>query len=477
MATVDPPQAAASAPPKTTVRHPALSLWQSAVEHVVRGAAAVAHGVEAHLVDAHHALEHAMQRGASAHAAAADAGAPAPGEDVQAELSKLHYELAEAIRSGDQTAVDDVEFRIRSYSDLDLTGWASCVVEYLKHHDGRGDTPMYRDWRTDGGGRLDYSLIPWTLPADAKVALIADWGTGLDDAVAVLEDVRAQGVDAVVHLGDVYYAGTPQECEANFNAVFDRVWPDAASRIPVFNVPGNHDYYSWGVGFYGTILDRINANAPAGTAQPASYFCLRTADGAWQLLGMDTGWADHDPIHAQASPSLQDSEVAWHRDKLDGFGGRTILLSHHQLFSTRSGVGDPGSDKPYLNQHLMDVFQPYFGRVAAWFWGHEHNLAVYQDGLFGLRKGRLIGCSAYEAAHYDDPYEQKYPEVPYLQPVVRLGAGDDYYNHGWVMLDFGRRNPDGAIRATYRQLPSWAGKTRRTLPENQPAVMFEEDVG
>ncbi len=80
----------------------------------------------------------------------------------------------------------------------------------------------------------------------------------------------------------------------------------------------------------------------AGCLQKASYFCLRTEDGAWQFLGMDTGYNDRDPTSPMA-PGLQPSELKWHRDKLDRFRGSTIMLSHHQLFSAHAKLGDgPG---------------------------------------------------------------------------------------------------------------------------------------
>jgi hypothetical protein len=38
--------------------------------------------------------------------------------------------------------------------------------------------------------------------------------------------------DIVVHLGDIYYSGTPSECDDNFLAVINQVLDRANTNIP-----------------------------------------------------------------------------------------------------------------------------------------------------------------------------------------------------------------------------------------------------
>ena len=109
-----------------------------------------------------------------------------------------------------------------------------------------------------------------------------------------------------------------------------------APRPAFFAIPGNHDYYSGGGGFYHTI-DTVNSGI-ANCAQQASYFCLRTDDDKWQFLGMDTGFNDRVPtgqLTDPEGPDLHEDEYDWHKDKLETFTGSTILLSHHQLISAK----------------------------------------------------------------------------------------------------------------------------------------------
>lgn len=49
------------------------------------------------------------------------------------------------------------------------------------------------------------------IKADSKIGIIGDFGTGLKDSIELLSNmILKHGVDVVFHLGDVYYAGTPE---------------------------------------------------------------------------------------------------------------------------------------------------------------------------------------------------------------------------------------------------------------------------
>jgi hypothetical protein len=375
--------------------------------------------------------------------------------------------LGEAMAAGNDAEAARLTAEIRKFSSADWPGWITCAEIYAKYLLQYG-TALYRDWRREGNSDRNYSVIQWKLPNNARVGILGDWGTNMDDARAVLSVMKQKGVDAVIHLGDIYYSGTPDESNQALQILRDVLGPD----IPVFNLPGNHDYYAFGHGFY-PMLDALNTAIPAAR-QAASYFCLRTEDGTWQFLGMDTGYNDGNPV-VQRAPALVASEADWHRDKLETFGGKTILLSHHQLFS--AGEDIRSSARPWLNEYLLGVFQPYFrDRVAAWLWGHEHNLVLYADGVMGLQKGRLIGASAYEETLGEDPYTVKHPQIPYLDPTrYRLGAAEGYYNHSYAIIDLGvRKAPQDPVSITYYQYPSWSGvRTPYPAPPANETIFTE----
>jgi hypothetical protein len=260
----------------------------------------------------------------------------------------------------------------------------------------------------------------------------------------------------LIHLGDIYYSGTPNECQKYFldviDAVFDRTGAAGTTPLPVYTLTGNHDMYCGGVGYY-ALLPELNPSPPfaAEQAQPASYCALRSPDGAWQLLLMDTGLHDHDPFTVSKDVTyLEPDEEACHSDKIERFnrgGGRTLLFSHHQLFSAFSGIGDYASrpaDQQALNPQLYTSFQRFqeAGEIAGWFWGHEHNLCVYQPSR-GLVKGVCMGHAAIPVFLDDNPYTplSGVTDAPRLvaSPAdpskgLQLGPERDVYAHGFAIL-------------------------------------------
>jgi Calcineurin-like phosphoesterase len=305
----------------------------------------------------------------------------------------------------------------------------------------------------------------------------------MTDNVAMLRQaLKKFEPNAIIHLGDVYYSGTPQECTRNVvNVVKALIDQLKIKRPPFFTLPGNHDYYSGGRGFY-QMIGEINDVLPS-CEQKAGYFCLRTQDDHWQFLGMDTGYNDRDPI-VQKTPGLVGSEITWHRDKLDHFPGATILLSHHQLFSSKE-ILSKGS-RPWLNEGLQAIFEPYYDRVAAWFWGHEHNLILFKDNLpftgeiNPLRKARLVGCSAYEETVKELPFcinpackaAEFMDQMPQLQVSKYQSGLQKFYDHAFAMLDV---SPE-RISASYYAYPSW---DQDFSPPHEPEIgepLFRETL-
>ncbi|QHI35611.1 hypothetical protein IMCC3317_09570 [Kordia antarctica] len=396
-------------------------------------------------------------------------------DEIIAHFSSEFFQAAKSSNGISEEALEtlnkDWQTYDRKFSNKDYSGWAYCYEQYRKYGALHNYKNKYNDWKDNGS--LDFGVIYYKLPNDAKVAIIGDWGTGMDDAKHLLKVIfENHKPDAIIHLGDIYYAATPAECEANFAAIFEEFFK-RYPRIPIFTIPGNHDYYCYGYGYYKMVAN-LNRHFSIDATQFASYFCLRTEDNGWQFLGMDTGYNDNDPKNAfnpvNDGPELHSNEPSWHIDKLNKFSGATIMLSHHQLFSGNAKIN--GSDGtygsfPYLNKNLLDLFRPYFGnKITSWLWGHEHNQVKYDNNLFGLPIGRLIGASAYEEAKSDNPYKQTFPEVPISSNLrAQLGMHDNYYNHGFAIADFSQRvTPKDPVVMEYFQYPSWGDTTPSPIP-------------
>jgi hypothetical protein len=59
---------------------------------------------------------------------------------------------------------------------------------------------------------MSFGIIERQIGPNDRVGIIGDYGTGLPDSYELLENmILGENVNVILHLGDVYYAGTPQE--------------------------------------------------------------------------------------------------------------------------------------------------------------------------------------------------------------------------------------------------------------------------
>ncbi len=427
-----------------TFRDPFLSLYQSMMSDIAK----------------------ANSPGASLEAIN-DEDAPKPDEVAAAELVAARSALAEMKAAGvepklDQTALEDMsvpeniqvcaalakdllvakisgnQARAKEIEEEFLPGskcdpkWITTINEYVKYFGPAGrlrEIPYVRP------GAVGSKVI--AIKANAKIGLIGDWGTGAAPAKRVLAQLGAQKPDVVIHLGDIYYSGTEEECRTNFETVVDNVLERASKDIAVYTLAGNHDMYCGGIGYY-AMLKRLNKPA---MAQPASFFCLRAEDNSWQLLAMDTGKHDFSPVAVtHAETYVEDEELDWHEARIREFRGKTILFSHHQLFSAFSQIGKAQQNGHALayNPRLKSAFerlQATGKKIPAWFWGHEHNLCIYEPYL-GLEYGRCLGHSAIPVFSQDNPYTVvgEIDNPPGIVEAAKLSVSDGVYAHGFAML-------------------------------------------
>jgi len=268
-----------------------------------------------------------------------------------------------------------------------------------------------------------------TLPSDASIAVIGDWGTGQNQALKVLESLAAKQPDVVVHLGDVYYSGIDAEEQHYFFDNWCRILGLAVSadtrevtnkKPATFSLAGNHDMYCGGAPYYKMITQ---------LGQPASFFCLR--NDSWQLIGLDTGYNDHSlgGICTRLPPRQAD----WLKDKVDSRSGRkTVLLSHHQLFSnqdTFSVDGQPSKNR--TNPRLLEDVQEILAQVSLWLWGHEHAFVAYESGPV---RARCIGHGAYPVGLTEIPDISGAAEFALDQAIAPQQKGQAFYDNGYALL-------------------------------------------
>ncbi len=438
--------------------HPGLSLWQSAVDEVVasRKAGPPTPTLAApRVVGQRPDTSHLMVREATSYCDAADSGRPLPetaappgaAEDLlhtASFCSLTALKLAKAIILRNQDDQKRYKEELAKFGDCD-PGYAEAAAKYAEYFVAQGKEIPYRTYSDIG----DF-VIKDKLSDPATVAVVADWGTGQDAAKRLLEQIARKDPDVVIHLGDIYYSGTEFEAATYFYKPWTEILNLAANEIPTFTLSGNHDMYCGGGPYY-KLIDRLG--------QPASYFCLRNSK--WQFVAMDTGLNDHNPTGGGTGATfLRDSEVAWLHDKVNNAGGRrTVLLSHHQLFTAYDEI-----DKNEVNMRLYPQVSALLSQVSLWLWGHEHNFVLYGPYM-GLQRARLIGHGAFPVGVDELPTEPKFPDVPLVKDAsgndIRLGTTGGLYNHGYAIM---RLNGSSATISYYQDSDEINPLYAETLP-------------
>jgi 3',5'-cyclic AMP phosphodiesterase CpdA len=235
-------------------------------------------------------------------------------------------------------------------------GWMSTLVE-------AGLTALKGDKHEFGKTPTEYEL-----PERARFVLLADWGTGTPRALEIADKAR-QRLEAagdrdchLIHLGDVYYCGLPDEYRSRFLDCWPaRVEDGSKPSVKSWNLNGNHDMFSGGGGYFEAI-----SRPPF--AQQAGTSCFRLWNDHWQFIALDTAYADND-LHDEQLPWLE----KWVEDVTgSGEPRRTVLLSHHQLGSAHAeksvGAGIRDKTANVRSNH----------GIHAWLWGHEHEVFIYK---------------------------------------------------------------------------------------------------
>jgi len=413
---------------------PELSIWQSAVDEVEAKAAA---GTQVEDLGATQAVSSrpedlgTMSSEAISYCTQVDTGTPisaATAEQPATEglaqtagfCSLTALKLAKAKITGNQADEQRYKDELAKFGDCDPR-YSEAAAKYAEYFVAQQKQIPYIVYKS-----LSDFVIDGKLPAKAKVAIVGDWGTGQDAAKLVLRQIANKKPDVVIHLGDIYYAGTQFEMTNYFLKIWQQTLNlgDKLDRIPTFTLAGNHDMYSGGVPYYQLIQQ---------LGQPASYFCLRNAD--WQFIATDTGYHDHDPAGGGAGATyLQDTEVTWLADKVNNPGGRrTVLLSHHQLFTAYDAI-----DGQEVNMRLASQVGPLLSKLVIWIWGHEHDFVLY-DSYMNLARSCCLGHGAFPVGIDELAKVPKHPDVPLIKGddgnPIRLATTAGVYNHGYAIID------------------------------------------
>jgi hypothetical protein len=278
----------------------------------------------------------------------------------------------------------------------------------------------------------------YTLDARAggptRVALFADFGTGLSHSRFIARQIAVDGFDAAIHLGDVYYTGTFKQYQTYFEEPLEQVLQNGTQ---VFTIPDNHDGYS-GFHAYVDFIDRR-------LQQQGSYFAIETAHV--QFIGVDTIW------HSDRGRIQDEGVREWLKARFAaGRAARraNVLMTGHHPYEYK---------KPDVRSLNDDVLSLANGAVDLWFWGNTHYGALFDRSPRMPYYGSCIGHAGYP---YDkQPAKEAAPAsaapVLWVETGSRFEGSDvrpDSGMNGFCSFEI---DPDGSVELHYRD---WRGGER-----------------
>jgi hypothetical protein len=347
--------------------------------------------------------------------ALSEAGVPDPGEPASL-WSRLVHAVEHALHlAPDSFAPDDPDWYIFI---------AKGVLERL----AEGNAP-FNATPAEYDGLAD----------DARLVVVGDWGTGLPrarDVAALMQEKIAEALAGgrqvlVLHLGDVYYSGLEPEDQRRFLDPWPVTQAQADAGVTSWSLNGNHDMYSGGFGYFGTVLaDPRFSHQRSPDGKPTSFFRLRSP--SWDFIGLDTSW-DTDVTSAGQVGVLQDPQGSYVATVAAQSSRKLVLFSHHQLVSVydRSDLGStlPAKLAPVLTGN----------RVTAWWWGHEHRAITYEAAA-GVRYPRCLGNGGVPVLPDADPPAGSKPAITWHSTRSVREDGQQRTRFGFAVLDL---RPDG----------------------------------
>ena len=348
-------------------------------------------------------------------------------------------------------APDGTVLGAASYQDFD-PGWLWAFFNYLINlvdkdriapfAPASGGAPYVGDLQLNG--------------SSCRIALVGDWGTGrfdaggYDPATDVLATIEQLAPDYIIHLGDVYYAGTQDAPPSNEEAEhFLKMWPSMPAGRS-FTLNSNHEMYGGANGYFNVALGRGASQAtPFAHQNGFSYFAL--THGGSAIVGLDAAYFDPSSMYMEGGlgEASEDPQYAFLQQILSG---RTdiILLTHQTAMSMN------GRSTLQLWDDVTSVIPAE--RIKLWYWGHTHMGIAYNDASALGQQGVRAGCSGHGAIPMGVPWglQQDGQGVDwYSQTPVGGSAYPNRVKNGFAMLTLGASGWSEAFYEAGSTTPVW----------------------
>jgi hypothetical protein len=160
-----------------------------------------------------------------------------------------------------------------------------------------------------------------------------------------------------IHLGDIYYVGLQSEIEHCCLGVKPH-WAERGVQWPIgqngsFTIPGNHELYSRGFGYWDYFLPHLGLFDPEDLTNPiqpqnTSYWLLENEQ--WRIIGLDTGYNSYSLLFIDNSSIKLPEELMDWLKRVVGLSPKMtdkrglLFFSHHQVISA-------WGEKPNTGKH------------------------------------------------------------------------------------------------------------------------------
>jgi hypothetical protein len=344
----------------------------------------------------------------------------------------------------------------RRFEDDNATGLAGWIIwNGLPALKGILKKEPFR-WHSDKPSKFIYQLKPKDNVA-LRVALFADFGTGLPHSFYIAHQFAVEEYDAIFHLGDIYYTGTKQQYRDYFRKPLEQPAPGLKpvfESSKVFILPDNHESYS---GFSGYFDQLDHQQSTFHQPQEGSYFCVTTP--SMQFIGIDSMWHGSGRFEKKELRDWLAENLKRGRDQ----GKANILMSGHEPYE----YGKSESTKLWRE----DMKSLVGDMVDMWFWGNTHYAALFPVTPEFPFAGSCIGHGGYPYGILPDK-----GDLP-MRPLWRedqprygtTGIRSDRGNNGYCAFEI---SPKGEITLRYID---WLGNQRYStrLVKNPTTKRYE----
>jgi hypothetical protein len=306
-------------------------------------------------------------------------------------------------------------------------------------------TAWRQSFKTDGDSPFPDRSVPFSAllgrpPGPGfRFLILGDTGEGDRSQYGLLPLIRAMAADFIIINGDVAYPAG--EAEDFTNGFFE---PYRNLGIPIWAVPGNHEYYSTFKGReffdifctrrYAAQWDRYGLRL---VPQPGTYWEIKEPGGLkLAVTALDTGQGDVDGKGWFNPPDSE--QLMWlqrHLDQADHEQAKVIVLFHIPGLVRQTH----DSSTHFRKLHQVLVTHPCVRLIVC---GHEHNYQRYEAATFGqylqacqdiptlaLHGPEYIVCGAGGAFLHstdfkraDYPASEVYPNLAQWRQHVKMGT-------------------------------------------------------